>query len=121
MKKQIKAFVFNKAYEKAEQRYIDNTLEALQQAVDGYIEVVPMGENIVAVCDEDGRIKGKPYTVTLNDIDFVGTVLILSVNGDEFDDWDASVNKCRSENNLEDDDSICLNCGDCSFLDEVQE
>lgn len=42
-----------------------NILNLLQEAVDGYIEVIPYFDTIedkscVAFCDEEGKLKGKP-------------------------------------------------------------
>ena len=52
---------------------IPNTLEALQEAVGGYIEVVHIFSEIVLICDEEGRIKGKSINPYSNDIrgDFI--------------------------------------------------
>lgn len=37
---------------------MENTLEALQQAVGGYIEVLPIDSKAVVICDEEGKCKG---------------------------------------------------------------
>lgn len=39
---------------------LPNTLEALQQAVGGYIEVVPLNEQLCVICNEDGKLLGLP-------------------------------------------------------------
>lgn len=69
---------------------IQNTLEALQALVGGYIECVsfalPDGTEFVAVCDEEGRLTGKPYNCRVNGVSFVGTVVLLGVDGEEFAD-----------------------------------
>lgn len=69
---------------------IDNTLEALQKEVGGYIEVYPLNDDVVIVCDEEGRLKGEPVSLCLYNngsyVDFVGTVLILGVDGEDFTD-----------------------------------
>jgi len=36
------------------------SLSELQGFVDGYIEVVPLGDGKILVCDEEGKMKGKP-------------------------------------------------------------
>lgn len=56
------------------------SLKILQEQVGGYIEVVPFEDNIVIVCDEEGRLKGKPYTATVRGIDFVGTIVFLGAD-----------------------------------------
>lgn len=40
---------------------VQNTLEGLQEAVGGYIETVTLASDLVIVCDQEGRIKNKPY------------------------------------------------------------
>ena len=37
---------------------IENSLEALQEQVGGYIEVLPLQPGIVIVCNEEGKLKG---------------------------------------------------------------
>ena len=67
---------------------IENELEALQKAVGGYIQAVPMGIGKVAViCDEEGRLKRKPFNCRVGrHVDFVGTILAVGVDEDEFTD-----------------------------------
>ena len=64
---------------------IPNTLEALQEAVGGNIETVRLFEDACLVCDEEWRLKGKPYNNILG-VEFGGTVLLVGVNGEEFCD-----------------------------------
>ena len=70
---------------------VKNELETFQNLVGGYIEIVNIGHHVVVVCDEEGRIKGKPFCATINDIDFVGTVLMVGTKKDEFDDIPADL------------------------------
>lgn len=46
---------------------MDNTLEAFQQAVGGYIEVVPLTLNLAVVCNEEGKNLGLPVSAFLLD------------------------------------------------------
>ena len=39
---------------------LPNTLKALQQAVGGYIEVVPLTEQLCVICNEEGKLIGLP-------------------------------------------------------------
>lgn len=39
---------------------IDGSLESMQKLVGGYIQSVPLSYNTALVCDEDGRMKGRP-------------------------------------------------------------
>lgn len=43
-----------------EERDIDNTLEAMQEIVGGYIEVVPLSDRLLVVCNEEGKLMGLP-------------------------------------------------------------
>ena len=73
-------------HEAARFEEIDNELAALQQAVGGYIETVTPFTNLTIICDEEGRLKGKPYNCRICNVDFVGTVLLAGVDKDEFTD-----------------------------------
>lgn len=62
----------------------ENTLEAFQKAVGGYIETVTICTDLVLICNEEGRLQKLPYNVTAFGVDFVGTVLAVGVKGEEF-------------------------------------
>ena len=51
-----------------EERMVDNTLPALQKLVDGDIETVsPWPDRVCIVCDDEGKLKGKPFNRTLGE------------------------------------------------------
>ena len=52
----------------------------------GYIETVTLSTDCVIICDEEGRINGKPYNCSICGVDFVGTIMICGVSGDAFTD-----------------------------------
>ena len=62
----------------------ENRLEAFQKAVGGYIEAVTVAEDLVLICNEEGRLMGLPFNIDLCGVDFVGTVIAAGVRGDEF-------------------------------------
>lgn len=62
----------------------DNELKPLQKAVGGYLESFTFSEDACILCDEEGRLKGKPYNTTILGVDFVGTILLVGVDGEEF-------------------------------------
>jgi hypothetical protein len=67
---------------------VPNELEELQKAVGGYIETVSRA-GFVLVCDEEGRLKGKPDNETasrLVGISIVGDALVCGVLGYNFTD-----------------------------------
>ena len=70
----------------AEEREVDNTLEAFQELVGGNIETVTIASDCVVVCNDEGRINGMPYNCHVANIDFYGPVVFAGVEGDEFAD-----------------------------------
>lgn len=69
--------------------WISNTLENLQKTVGGYIETVTLFSDLVIICDEEGRLKGKAPCCTVCGVDLVGTIIFAGVEGDEFSDLPA--------------------------------
>ena len=65
---------------------IQNTLEALQEKVGGYIETVTIATDAAIICNEEGRLIGLPHNCVLLGVDFVGPILIVGVKGPEFTD-----------------------------------
>ena len=63
---------------------IENTLPALQRAVGGYIETVTLATDCCIICNEEGRLEGLPYNLTFCGVSFVGPILVVGVDGDEF-------------------------------------
>ena len=74
-----------KAWRKGE---IENTLEAMQELVGGNIETVTLRDDLVLVCNEEGRNLGLPFNCTVNGIFFVGTILAAGIDGENFGDVD---------------------------------
>lgn len=64
---------------------IDNTLEALQAEVGGYIEAVTIADAVI-ICNEEGRILGLPHNCRFCGVDFVGTILVVGYADDTFCD-----------------------------------
>ena len=83
---------------------IDNTLKALQAEVDGYIETVTIASDAVVICNEEGVLRGMPYNCRFGGVDFVGTILVVGRNKDEFCDLPEAyfwMYHLREENNGE--------------------
>lgn len=70
--------------EPPELELFENTLEAFQRAVGGYIETCTFASDAAIICNEEGRLQQLPYNCTLLGVDLFGTVLIAGVKGDEF-------------------------------------
>ena len=62
----------------------DNTLESFQETVGGWIETVTIAEDLVIICNEEGRLRGLPENVKICGCEFVGTVIAAGVKGEEF-------------------------------------
>lgn len=61
---------------------IDNSLEAMQKLVGGYVEVVYMFDNVFMVCNEEGKLMGlEPNLVLRNGDVVVGDIFFV-----EFDE-----------------------------------
>ena len=67
-------------------RRIGNSLEQLQAAVGGYIEVVRIAEDAAIICNEEGVLMRLPYNCNVCGCDLVGTILVVGVDGEEFTD-----------------------------------
>ena len=72
---------------------IENTLEALQNAVDGYIETVPIRfispDKAVMIVNEEGLLRGmshNPAATMIAGTKIVGSAIVVGVDGEEFTD-----------------------------------
>lgn len=62
---------------------ISDTLENLQKTVGGYIETVTFATDLVVICDEEGRLKGKEHCCTIGGVDFCGTVIMCGLSPED--------------------------------------
>ena len=67
---------------------IPNTLEAMQQMVGGYIEVIPL-EDVCLVCNEEGKLMGLPGSRRLGDDIIAGTFFLAGDTLDALPNWEA--------------------------------
>ena len=68
---------------------VENTLDALQKAVGGYIETLTIctePDPLVLIMDEEGRLNDKPYNMTIGDVSLFGMLLLCGKDRDEFTD-----------------------------------
>ena len=77
---------------------IENTLEALQAEVDGYIEAVTLvPDQAVMIVNGEGVLRGmspNPSASLTAGRPIFGNALVVGVNGDEFTDIPDDVLKC---------------------------
>lgn len=59
---------------------ISNNLKNLQKHVEGYIEVVPMGDGVVMICNEEGKLMGLPINFAYGLDLIVGNVIFCGAN-----------------------------------------
>ena len=67
---------------------VENDVDAICAELDGHMEAFTIAQDLVILCDEEGRIKGKAPNIALKGLgaDFCGTILIVGVDGEEFCD-----------------------------------
>ena len=70
----------------ANYKWIDNTLGAMQKIVGGYIETVTVFEDLVIICNEEGRLRGLEPNCEICGADFVGPIILAGIKGEEFAD-----------------------------------
>ena len=66
--------------------WVDNTLEAFQRIVGGYIETVTVCTDLLIVCNEEGRLLGLPHNCKAFGADFVGDIAFVGHKGSNFAD-----------------------------------
>lgn len=62
---------------------VENKLEVFQKIVGGHIEVVRMEENILLICNEEGKINGLPPNFSMGYDVIVGTAVFVAFDGKE--------------------------------------
>lgn len=77
---------------------IENTLEALQAAVDGYIEAVTLiPDKAVMIVNEEGLLRGmapNPIASAVANTQIVGPAVVVGVDGEEFAGIPEDVERC---------------------------
>ena len=71
-------------------REMDNTLEAFQGLVLGYIEHFPIGSDWGIVINEEGKLNGMKYNFTACGEPIFGPAIFVGVDRDEFTDFPSS-------------------------------
>lgn len=76
--------------------HVENKLEEIQNLVGGYIEVLPLKDNLVMIIDEEGKLKNRQknelatailqYYVNTSDY-IVGHALLVCTNEEDFEDF----------------------------------
>lgn len=71
---------------------ISTSLKNLQRIVEGPIETVPIGADLVVICNEEGKLRGLQRnfrighgSLPISDV-IVGEAIVIGVDGEEFCD-----------------------------------
>ena len=71
-------------HKKAHHVWISSSLHNLQKTVGGYIETLTLAQDMVIICNEEGRLAGLEHNCFICGHDFVGTIIIAGVKDEEF-------------------------------------
>lgn len=103
--------VLKKVGEEPKIMNIENTLEAKQKLVDGWIEVISVTEDILLVCNEEGKLDNLPPNL-LFDYDYIaGDCFFI---GDDYENGDF---KSLTDEQIEEVKEICEKRKINDFLD----
>lgn len=92
--------IFKEPGKPAELKDIPNELEDLQELVDGWVEAHTITEDMVIICNEEGRIRQMPFNCRVF-VDWVGPIAFVGCKGDEFCDVPISLEDARQLYGLE--------------------
>ena len=76
--------VVKKVGQMPEIREVENDLRVFQEIVGGHIEIIMFVENIICVCNEEGKLKGLPLNFITSGDFIVGDVFFCIADGEEF-------------------------------------
>lgn len=85
MKEKINVIIKEPGH-RPELREIPNTLEELQGYVGGHIEVYDLAADLAIVCNEEGKLLGLPLNCHIAGKTFVGPIMLVGIDGEEFCD-----------------------------------
>ena len=74
---------------------VRNELPYLQAVVGGYIECFPIATGCVIICNEEGKLMHLPHNCNICGEDFVGTIMLVGVDGEEFTDFPLTLEGAR--------------------------
>lgn len=64
---------------------ISTTLQNLTNTVGGYIEHHLLEQGLMLLCNEEAKLSGEPYNMTINSIQFYGTLVFIGL--DDENEW----------------------------------
>ena len=64
---------------------VENELRALQEIAGGYIQCVNIFDNVLCVCNEEGKLKDLPANFVLGNDVIVGNVFFCAAGDEDFE------------------------------------
>ncbi|MBQ8491299.1 MAG: DUF3846 domain-containing protein [Acidaminococcaceae bacterium] len=86
MNRKIKVIIKRPDEERGHVCWISSKLENLQTTVGGFIEVFPLTGNSAIICNEEGKLMGLPANCRCCGKNFVGTIIMVGLDRDDFTD-----------------------------------
>ena len=77
--------VVKKVGQTPEVREVENELHVFQEIVGGYIECFQIFDDVLCVCDEEGKLKGLPINFVFGGDIIVGDVFFCAAGIDDFE------------------------------------
>jgi len=74
---------------------IPNDMYILQQLVDGYVQPITLTSDMLLLCDEDGRVKGKKMNCTIMGIPFYGDIVLVGTKRGNFCDVPITIEQAK--------------------------
>ena len=84
--RRIKAIIKRPDEKYGHMTHVSDTLENLQRTVGGYIEVISPREDVIIICNEEGKLMGLPVNMKVDSDYLVGTIIVCGADGEEFAD-----------------------------------
>ena len=75
--------IVKEPYKQPEVREIKNELQELQTIVGGYIEVLRLDDDVLLICNEEGKLQGLKPNFSMGLDTIVGTAVFVSFDGKE--------------------------------------
>jgi len=118
MKNKMMKVVVKKVNKTQEVVTIPNELKALQSLVGGMIEIVEIGDGVLMVCNEEGKLKNLYPNLIISDDVIVGNIFFCANKDCNF----CSLNEKQIEvvTKFINDNEITTTCNDCGHYDVLE-
>lgn len=80
---------------------INNSMQNFKKIIGGEPELLRLGDNMAAVCDENGKLKNLPFSGIFKQYFLVGTVILVGIQGKEVVDFPMTMKELRNYSGIE--------------------